>query len=541
MHAVIETARPFEASILWRLHDSYFAQRGHRAWQHGDIPWFSTNNEAFAAQHAGLLVAIATELRAAGVLGPDEPVRVVEGGCGTGLFAANFVRSFEAAAPPGMRLCYVITDASEVNVREAAASHYLAPSVAAGTVLPATLDLRDPGSLHLLDGEPFEGRVAMFINNYVCCVIPMVHLQRDAEGRWARLCVDVSGEVDGLEDAAAIANFLARNATRHGLIKDLAIDWRWVPTELEAALDDDLHREVVVAALEGLGAATVGYPRGYLDFMRGVAPLLVPGGVILTNDYGSVDLRRLGGARDWRPQFYGNTFNQDVNLGLLAAFARRLGWDAALTPCDLGSVHAALLAPGGLGPEAQAAFTARYGRVSGSDMLLDFSQAAKHFQQKKETGRALRFFLLCADLDPHNAEHRFRVGETAIDAGLHALAVEHLRRGFELDVARAWDFEFQLGRAYCLLDDNAAALAWYERSQARAPHAVTLANMGMIHAAEGRHREAWLHFSQALELDPTYARAAERMDALKEAIWAETTAAFARETAASEARDATSR
>lgn len=536
MHYVIETSRPFEESVLWRLHDSYFAQRGHQAWRHGDIPWLSTNNHAFALQHASFLVELAKELVATGKLGADEPVRVVEGGCGTGLFAANFVRGFKECAPPGMALRYYVTDASAVNVREAAESHHLRAFVEEGVVVPATFDLRDPASLRPLTDEAFDGRVTLFINNYVCCVIPMTHFQRNADRSWSRLCVDVRADItaEGLEGEEAVAAYLDRHATRNGLMKGLEIDWRWLPAGADGLLADPLHRAILEEAVAGVETATVGYPKGYIEFMRAVAPQLLPGGVIMTNDYGTVDLRKLGGLREWRPQFYGNTFNQDVNLGILGVFARQAGWDSVMTPHDLGSVHSAVLAPGGLGPLARAAFEARYRRVGASDMLLDFSHAAKHYQQKKETGRALRFNLLCVELDPNNAEHRYRVGETAIELGLFDIAIEHLLRGFELDPTPAWDFEFQLGRAYCLVDDNATALDWYARSQERAPHAVTLANMGMIHASAGRHREAWLQFRKALDLDPTYQRAIERLDALKEVIWAETTADFARETASLE-------
>lgn len=344
MQAVIETSKPFEASILWRLHDSYFSQRGHRAWQHGDIPWFWTNNQAFAAQHAAFLIALAQELRATGTLHPDEPVRVIEGGCGTGLFAANFVRSFEAAAPPGLTLKYYLTDASEKNVREAAETHYLAPFVAHGTVVPATFDLREPTAPRPLDGGTFDGRATMIINNYVCCVIPMFHFQRSADGGWSRLCVDVHGDVDAdvLAGDDEVVAFLDRHATRHGLIKGLTIDWRWLPADPRDVLGSEEHVEILSRSLAGLDTATVGYPRGYLDFMKAVATGLLPGGVIMTNDYGTVDLRRLGGLREWRPQFYGNTFNQDVNLGILQVFARHHGWDCVMTPCDLALAPAAL-------------------------------------------------------------------------------------------------------------------------------------------------------------------------------------------------------
>lgn len=535
MYFTLETATPFERSILWRLHHSYFAQRGIQAWREGDIPYFSTSNYAFARQHARLFAAIVADLEAKGTLSSSDEVWLLEGGCGSGIFAANFLRALERgdAGTPGLfpRVRYVMTDYSEKNVRDALATRRIARYSELGNIVPARYDLTQPTKIHPLDHGPITKKLAFVINNYICCVLPMKHLQRRADGVWYDLHVEVRAEVEDptLADPERYMEAITREATKHNLLKNMDTVWEWRPIDIGDKFDDALHVKILGRAVEGLPDATLGYPDKYVEYLRGISTLLLPGGAIMTNDYGSTTKGRLAGLSDWRPQFYGNTFNQDVNLSLFDAYAAETAWHALRTEDDLGSVHTALLSSDDFGPATRSAFERHYGQFSESDDLLDYSNAARGYFQKKESGRALRFYLRCAELDPDNAEHRYRVGEAAIEAGFYKKGIEHLRVGFDIDHERVWDFEFQLGRAYCLMGDNATSLDWYEKSAVRAPHPVTHTNMGVLYAQDGRLKDAYRCFKKALALDPEYERAKERLNALKDAVWEQTAATYDRE------------
>lgn len=535
MYFTLEPATPFERSILWRLHHSYFAQRGIQAWREGDIPYFSTSNYAYARQHARLFAAVVADLEAKGSLSSSDEVWLLEGGCGTGIFAANFLRAIEHGDAGSKelfpRVRYIMSDYSEKNVRDALATARIKRYAELGNIVPARYDLTQPTKIHPLDHGPITKRLAFVINNYICCVLPMRHLQRRPDGIWYDLHVEVRAEVEDptLADPERYMEAITREATKHNLLKNMDTVWEWRPIEVKDKFDDAIHLRILERATEGFAEATLGYPDRYVEYLRGISTLVVPGGVIMTNDYGSTARTRMQGLSDWRPQFYGNTFNQDVNLALFDAYAAETGWHILRTDDDLGSVHSAVLSAEPLGAATVAAFEKGYGEFSESDDLLDYSNAARSYAQKKESGRALRFYLRCAELDPENAEHRYRVGETAIEAGYYKKAIEHLKVGFDIDHERVWDFEFQLGRAYCLLNDNATSLEWYAKSAVRAPHPVTHTNMGVLLAQDGKLKDAYLCYKRALALDPEYERAKERLSALKEAVWEQTAAVFDRD------------
>jgi len=537
MYFTLEPATPFERSILWRLHHSYFAQRGIQAWREGDIPYFSTSNYAYARQHARFFAAVVEDMEAQGSLKPDDEVWLIEGGCGTGIFAANFLRAIERGevGKPGLfaRVRYLMTDYSEKNVRDALATTRIARYAELGNIVPARYDLTQPTQIHVLDRPPVTKKLAFAINNYICCVLPMRHLQRRADGFWYDLHVEVRAEVEDptLASPERYMEAITKEATKHNLLKNFDITWEWRASDPTEKFEDATHIRLLQRIVEGFPEATLGYPDRYIDYLRGLGTIMLPGGAIMTNDYGSTSRSRLQGLSEWRPQFYGNTFNQDVNLSIFDAFAAEFGWHVLRTQADLASVHTAVLQQAPAGPRVREAFAKHYGTFGESDDLLDYSNAARSYFQKKESARALRFYMRCADLDPDNAEHRYRVGEAAIEAGFYDIAVQHLLVGFDIDGERIWDFEFQLGRAYCLLNDNTTALDWYDKSSARAPHPVTHTNMGVLHATEGRLKDAYQCYKRALALDPDYERAKERLAALKDALWEQTAASFDRELA----------
>jgi tetratricopeptide (TPR) repeat protein len=353
-------------------------------------------------------------------------------------------------------------------------------------------------------------------------------VQRRRDGAWHELFVETRAEVSepALQTPEAFVAAVMRDATRANLLRDLELHFDWPKTDLSAFLGDPLHVAIVEAATRGLPDATVGYPIHYFDFMRGVVPLLVPGGAILTNDYGSCDRERLGGIFDRRPQQYGNSFAQDVNFTLFDAFAEVSGWDLVRSDDELESLHSALVTPGRFGSATRAAFAHRgtWGR-SDADHLLDFHAAARVFRDRKEPGRALRFFLRCAELDPQNTEYRHLTADVALELGQPRLAFEHLMKGYALEPLR-FDWEFMLGRATCLLKDYAAAIAWYERSLAREPHPVTYTNLGSVLEHEGRFADAYHCFHKALALDPKYDRANDRMKHLRDRVWEQAVAGF---------------
>lgn len=522
MNPVIESATPFDRSILWELHHAYFANRGIEAWKTGEIPFFSTSNAAYATQHAKLFEAHVRDLEASHVLAPDATITVMECAGGVGVFAANFLFALEDANPKlAARVRYLFTDYVAQNVRQAVSSAPLARWYQAGRVIPARLDVTLPESLELLDGASDPGRPVFVICNYLCCVLPMKHLSRRAGAGWHELMVTVGGIADD-ENAVDRESFLAsiaRNPTRRGLMEQVDVLWEWEPTDLAAVLPDARHRAAIERAVEAFPEATVGWPVRYFDFLVKVAAIVDERALVLTSDFGTNRDKKLGVRTTGRPHLYGNTLNQPVNTSLFSAWAEVTGLHHLRTVEDLTSLNSVITSAAPFGPAVREVFPALYMRLGTGDDVLDYWTAAVHFYEKKEHLRSLRFWLRCADLDRRNPEHRYRLGEIALELGQPDRAVIHLLVGYELDVDHAWDFDFQLGRAYAMAGDHASAITWYSRSALREPHPVTWTNLGIIQMHEGLFADAYHAFREALRLDPRYALAEQRLYSLKDAVW----------------------
>ncbi|MCA9514267.1 MAG: tetratricopeptide repeat protein [Myxococcales bacterium] len=528
MNVTIEELTPFDRSAQWRLHHAYWAQRGVDAWKSGEVPHLSTSNYATAGQHARLFAATVEDLVARGALGADDLVWMLEGGCGNGRFAVNFLRALELHDEALFRRTrYLMSDYSEKNLGEVVAQPHVKPWIERGAIVPAIYDMRDPQRVRLRDGGALTHPLAFFVSSYVSCVLPMKHLQRRGDGSWHELMVAIRADVDVADGASE--RFLAdleADATRYNLLKNLELHFDWGEVDLDTLFEGEMHAGVVRAILGDAEELTVGYPYGFFDFLRDVQPLLLDGGVVLTNDYGSVSREKLLGRLERRPQMYGNSLAQDINFAVYDGLSPVTGWDVLRSHSELDSVHAAAVCAKGFGPRAREVFAAEYERRRPSDDLLDYAAAARGYVQKKDFSRALRFFLRCIELDPDDPELRYRAGEVALDAGHYAVAVDELLRGFDLDVAMAWDFDFQLGRAYTLLGEHDKALDWYGRSLAREDHPVTLTNIGVLHAHGGRFAEAHRHYTRALALDPHYERARDRLATLKDLVWEEAVKGF---------------
>ena len=221
----IEDHVAYDKSLLWRIHDAYFAQCGTSAWDSGAIPSFATSNFAIARQHARFVLALVEQLTAAGNLDAAEPIAVLEIGSGQGKFAATFFRALETATGKRgralvPRLRYVLSDYSENNLREAIRAPSLERLVARGLLTPAIFDARRTDPPVDLSGKRLDDPVTVVIANYVACVTPVKVVKKNREGFFEKT-ISVQAEAPHGQpcDAAAAQRYFATcldEATRSG-------------------------------------------------------------------------------------------------------------------------------------------------------------------------------------------------------------------------------------------------------------------------------------------------------------------------------------
>ncbi len=530
MPCLLEDWTPYDQSVQWRIHHRYFGERGLGAWQDGEVPWYQTNNAAIAGDSAELLLALVLAQQDAGQLSSADSVVVLEVGAGIGHFAANFCthlaeRSGQAGKALLQRLTYLFSDYAESSVRQALATPALEPWVKRGVVQPAHYDLRTPALLRHLDRPDPPPPVTLVIASYVCDVMPCKILQRQ-ENQWMQQVVRVlaPGHAEGTDPDELLAQLLQRTPTAD-VRSEIAVDYDWQATDLQQIFQDD-DRAVLEATVAGLDEVTLAYHGPFYTFLREVGPVLAKGGAVLVHDYGPVSKQRLRGRIEKRPSTYGNSLSHEVPFAVLDAFAAQAGWQLQRTVDPLASLQTALLRRDvresrQIQRDFQRIFEAQHG-----EQLVDHGLAARHFADQKQFSVAARFYRRALQDDPKNLDLLYKFADACLDAALPEVAQPALLQGQALDLQHRHDFEFQIGRSYAQLSEYESAIAWYQRSLQHDDHAVTHTNLGAIYEQQGKLGEAYREFRTAQLIDPSYTRAQERLERLRDQWWQTTVAEF---------------
>jgi hypothetical protein len=220
-HVLLQDFVPYDESVLWRLHDAYFASRGIAAWKEGDIPSLSTHNYPMACQHAQFLIKAWRH---------DETscLTILEVGAGDGSFAISLLRALEQEGFKNP-IQYILTDYSEANLREAALRPELAFRIQNREVITAVYDLSQPNPLSQLDGTPITSAIHAVFSNYVCCVVPTKHVRKRKTG-WQELHVRAATEQRSAANKGV--SWLESEALSPELIQGLKLDYAGINPDL---------------------------------------------------------------------------------------------------------------------------------------------------------------------------------------------------------------------------------------------------------------------------------------------------------------------
>jgi serine/threonine-protein kinase len=118
---------------------------------------------------------------------------------------------------------------------------------------------------------------------------------------------------------------------------------------------------------------------------------------------------------------------------------------------------------------------------------------------------ALSELKTAVDIRPNYPENQRILGRAYYDLGRYADAVRFFTRLTELQPDNSRGYQM-LGAAYQASGDNARALENYERANAIRPDPKAYGNIGIIHYAQGRFREAAHALEESVRLDPNSAR-----------------------------------
>src|SRR5438270_8028133 len=140
---VLEKDVPLSQSVIWGLQRDFYAQRGLKAWNEDLVPSYITNNPFIGEIFAGIVAAfmqdcMSSAQRGYHPLSPENPLRILELGAGTGKFSYLFLRKLapllQRQNVPLQLVRYRMTDTSESLIAEWRANAYLQEFVSSGVL-----------------------------------------------------------------------------------------------------------------------------------------------------------------------------------------------------------------------------------------------------------------------------------------------------------------------------------------------------------------------------------------------------------------------
>jgi len=330
MTVFLDKGRRLSTSRLWKLQQDFYERQGLAAFASGVVPSQITTSPRIAAAYArvvrGFLLDCGghggTPRRPLGKIHPGEPLYLFELGAGSGRLAHLFLNqlaSLERTSPLAAcpRLVYVMTDASESNVRGWAANPLLRAHVDAGRLVLAVHDASGQDLVRPYpSGKPLSARSVrnpiVLVANYLFDSLPQdVFRVRNGvleEGR-VTLSADIPERRSPRDPAVA------------GQV-NIRFDYQRARTAL---YEKPAWNELLRSYTQQLEGSTFLMPIGALRCLERFASFARRRVLVLAADKGRFDLEALRGAQEPAIARHGGAFSFMVNFHALADHAARLG------------------------------------------------------------------------------------------------------------------------------------------------------------------------------------------------------------------------
>jgi superkiller protein 3 len=145
-----------------------------------------------------------------------------------------------------------------------------------------------------------------------------------------------------------------------------------------------------------------------------------------------------------------------------------------------------------------------------------YSKGYDYKWNKKDTDKALEYYLKAVSIDPNHENALFELGYVYNEKGEYQKAIEYYSRVVALN-PRAKDAFNNIGLAYSRLNDQQNAEKWYKKALDIDPnYAIALNGIGLVMWKAKKYKEAEASYKKAIRSDPKYHMAYYNMGILYE-------------------------
>ena len=499
---VLEKDVSLSSSVIWRLQREYYQQRGLKVWTEDLVPSYITNNpfiaEIYAQIVAGFIVdCMNVPRKDSRPLSPENPLRILELGAGTGKFSYLFLRKFTTllegrrVSPQIVR--YSMADCSDSLLAEWRANRYLAEFVNAG-ILEFQLHRADEDTPSTDPVRQATGPLVV-IANYVFDSLP-----QDA-------FIIAGGEIS---EALVTTSTDQQGPTPS--LSSLQLSFKNVPVPSERYPDKSWNE--ILEHYRRLPAATVLFPSAALGLLRQLSQSSDGRMLVLAADKGFVredDLALLQGQPHMEFHASGRCFSQTVNFDAITRYFYGLGGDWLLPQKHFSSLNiCAFIArpPGDEFPATRKSYEQALAGFGPDDLFVLMSWLNAHLEEVTVV-QALALLRLTR-WDTTAMLRLFPV----IARQLRTVVTE--RHDLRQAVLNTWANHYPVSPGENLLAFNCGAILLELRFFAEAlplfkvseqvlgRTATTSYNMGLCALGLGRSSDALAYMAEACDLDPSF-------------------------------------
>jgi tetratricopeptide (TPR) repeat protein len=510
--AVLETDVPLSQSLIWRLQRDFYAQRGLKAWTEDLVPSYITNNPFIAEIYSEIVAGFISDCinlsqQEAGPLSPENPLRILELGAGTGKFSYLFLRKLttllQARKMPSQMVRYSMADCSESLLAEWSSNRYLAEFVKAGILEfqlhRAEEDSASAATNSIVADPARQGPGPLVvIANYVFDSLP-----QDA-------FIIAGGEIS---EALVTTHMSAAVSAGVPKLGDLQLSFRNVPVP-PGRYPNKSWNEILEHYRGHLSGATVLFPSAALGLLQQLSQSSDGRMLVLAADKGFVreeDLSLLQGPPQLEFHASSNCFSQTVNFDAITRYFYGLGGDWLLPQKHFSSLNICAFIARHKGDEFPATRQSYEQALAGfgpDDLFALMSWLNAHLEEVSVV-QALALLRLTR-WDTTALLRLFPV----IARQLRTVAGE--RHDLRQAVLNTWANHYPVSPAENLLAFNcgvillelrffAEALPLFKASeQALGRTATTSYNLGLCALGLGRSPEALAYMAEACDLDPSF-------------------------------------
>jgi hypothetical protein len=513
--AILETDVPLSQSLIWRLQREFYAERGLKAWTEDLVPSYITNNPFIAEIYAQIVASFISDCmnllqKSSRPLSPDNPLRILELGAGTGKFSYLFLRKLttllQEKSVTMQAVRYSMADCSESLLAEWRANRHLAEFVKAGIL---------EFQLHQAEEDNSSRAGAGFSDSTGQATGPLVVI---ANYVFDSLPQDAYIVADG-QISEALVTTRVRAAASAGAsegdprLSDLQLSFKNAPVP-SGRYPDKSWNEILEHYRSRLRAATVLFPSAALGILQQLSQSSDGRMLVLAADKGFVredDLALLQGPPHLEFHASSNCFSQTVNFDAITRYFYGLGGDWLLPQKHFSSLNiCAFIArrPGDEFPDTRKSYERALAGFGPDDLFALMSWLNAHLEEVSVVQALALLRLTCWDTTA--LLRLFPV----IARQLRTVSGE--RHDLRQAVLNTWANHYPVSPAENLLAFNCGvillelrffveALPLFKVSQqVLGRTATTSYNLGLCALGLGQSSDALAYMVEACDLDPSF-------------------------------------